>query len=93
MHAFSVETLAATIPNAMLLYHNTYVYVICTQASRTQTPWIMAASVRDNILFGQPFDAARYAAVIDACALQQDIDEMPAGNATELGERGVNLSG
>lgn len=53
----------------------------------------MAASVRDNIVFGRPFDAARYAAIIDACALQQDIDEMPAGDATELGERGINLSG
>jgi hypothetical protein len=37
----------------------------------SQVPWIMAASLRDNIIFGLPFDAQRYAAVIEACALQQ----------------------
>jgi ABC-type bacteriocin/lantibiotic exporter with double-glycine peptidase domain len=53
----------------------------------------MAASLRDNILFQAPYDEARYNAVIDACALNQDLAELPAGDMTELGERGINLSG
>jgi ABC-type multidrug transport system fused ATPase/permease subunit len=53
----------------------------------------MAASLRDNILFQAPYDEARYNAVINACALNQDLAELPAGDMTELGERGINLSG
>jgi ABC-type multidrug transport system fused ATPase/permease subunit len=111
----------------------------------SQVPWIVAGSVRENILFGSPMDEARcglasarllasllssgnmgstpalnhppppalphppsshlpttspakttqirYRAVISACALEQDLAELPAGDETELGERGVNLSG
>ena len=58
-----------------------------------QVPWVMQASVRDNILFGAALQPKRYAAVLDACALGQDIAELPSGDATELGERGINLSG
>src|SRR5690349_1703998 len=53
----------------------------------------MNASVKDNILFGKPFDQTRYEAVINAVALISDLKLMPAGDATEIGERGVNLSG
>lgn len=49
--------------------------------------------MQDNILFGCPFDADKYAAVLAACALVEDIAGLPAGDATELGERGINLSG
>jgi hypothetical protein len=53
----------------------------------------MAATLRDNILFQAPYDEVRYNAVINACALNQDLAELPAGDMTELGERGINLSG
>lgn len=53
----------------------------------------MAASLRDNILFQAPLELERYNTVISACALSQDLSELPAGDQTELGERGVNLSG
>lgn len=59
----------------------------------SQVPWIMAASLKDNILFQAPFDKERYNSVINACALNQDLAELPAGDMTELGERGINLSG
>lgn len=59
----------------------------------SQVPWIMPASLRDNITFQQPMQPSRYNAVIDACALNQDLAELPAGDLTELGERGINLSG
>ena len=44
-----------------------------------QTAWIRNASVRDNILMGRAYDAALYAAVISACALQSDFDLLAAG--------------
>ncbi|XP_070559521.1 ATP-binding cassette sub-family C member 9-like isoform X2 [Ptychodera flava] len=58
-----------------------------------QKAWLQNATLRDNILFGQEFDLKRYNAVIEACALQPDIDILPAGDMTEIGERGINLSG
>ncbi|KAJ1882836.1 hypothetical protein LPJ57_000651 [Coemansia sp. RSA 486] len=58
-----------------------------------QQPWIMNATVRDNILFGYRFDQEFYDRVIDACALRPDLDMLPAGDKTEIGEKGINLSG
>ena len=48
---------------------------------------------QDNVTFGLPFDKSKYHSVISACALADDIALLPAGSATELGERGINLSG
>ncbi|KAF9156294.1 hypothetical protein DFQ26_009409 [Actinomortierella ambigua] len=58
-----------------------------------QQPWIQNATVRDNILFGLPYDAVRYNRVIRACQLERDLANLPRGDLTELGERGINLSG
>lgn len=55
--------------------------------------WIQNASVRQNILFGRPMDHARYAAVLHACCLHADMAELPHGDNTEIGERGITLSG
>ena len=49
-----------------------------------QTAFIMNASLRDNIVFGRPFDQKRYKEVIEACCLQPDIDQLPAGDRTEV---------
>eukprot|EP00667_Euglena_gracilis_P001348 EG_transcript_1350 len=54
---------------------------------------IFHASVRDNILFGQPMEAQRYAEVLEASGLQQDLAILPQGDRTEIGEKGVTLSG
>jgi ATP-binding cassette subfamily C (CFTR/MRP) protein 4 len=59
----------------------------------SQKAWIFSASVRDNILFGRDFDAQRYNQVIFACCLDKDLQALPAGDNTFIGERGVNLSG
>ena len=59
----------------------------------SQTPWILAGTVRENIIFGQPFSEERFHQVIDSCALQPDLDQFPSADGTELGEKGINLSG
>jgi ABC-type multidrug transport system fused ATPase/permease subunit len=59
----------------------------------SQSAWLMNASLRDNILFGEQFDKEKYDRVIERCALRKDIDGFPGGDQTEIGERGINLSG
>ena len=58
-----------------------------------QSPWLQHLSIRDNILFGAPPEEERYEQVIDACALRADLDMLEDGDATEIGARGVSLSG
>ncbi|KAG0344501.1 hypothetical protein BG004_004438 [Podila humilis] len=58
-----------------------------------QHAWILNASVRDNILFGKPYDSKTYKKILYACGLEPDLAMLPAGDATEIGERGINLSG
>ncbi|XP_070560016.1 ATP-binding cassette sub-family C member 9-like [Ptychodera flava] len=58
-----------------------------------QKAWLQNNTLRDNILFGEPYDGNRYQSVVEACALQPDIDILPAGDMTEIGEKGINLSG
>ena len=53
----------------------------------------MSGSLESNILFGAPLDQARLDAVVDCCCLGPDIQQLPGGLATEIGEKGVNLSG
>ncbi|CAH1800691.1 unnamed protein product [Owenia fusiformis] len=62
-------------------------------AYAAQRAWLMNSTVRDNILFGEPYDAERYNEVIKACALEPDIKILPAGDQTEIGEKGINMSG
>lgn len=62
-------------------------------AYHSQQAWIFNASVRDNILLGQPMNRERFAKAVRASCLQADIDILPAGLDTEIGEKGINLSG
>jgi ABC-type multidrug transport system fused ATPase/permease subunit len=47
----------------------------------------------DNILFNLPYDEKRYHQVLEACALVNDLEILEDGDESEIGERGVNLSG
>ncbi|KAJ2734972.1 hypothetical protein IW152_001954 [Coemansia sp. BCRC 34962] len=58
-----------------------------------QAPWVTNSSIRDNIIFGLPMDKERYINVVEACALDVDLAALPAGDLTEIGERGATLSG
>ncbi|KAL2813648.1 P-loop containing nucleoside triphosphate hydrolase protein [Aspergillus cavernicola] len=58
-----------------------------------QYTWIQNTSLRSNILFGKDYDETWYDQVIEACALKPDIKILPSGDATEIGERGITISG
>jgi ABC-type transport system involved in cytochrome bd biosynthesis fused ATPase/permease subunit len=58
-----------------------------------QLPWLRHQSIKENIIFGNELDQQRYNDVIEACALTPDLDMLEDGDATEIGARGVSLSG
>ena len=64
-----------------------------TSAYCAQQAWLLNDTLRNNILFGNAYDPARYNAVIKACALSRDLEILDAGDATEIGEKGITLSG
>ncbi|ORY32179.1 ABC transporter type 1, transmembrane domain-containing protein [Naematelia encephala] len=64
-----------------------------TVAFCAQTPWLIGASIRDNIVFGCAWDAKRYNAVVDACALRKDFEIFELEDETEVGEKGTTCSG
>ncbi|KAH9929008.1 P-loop containing nucleoside triphosphate hydrolase protein [Epithele typhae] len=62
-------------------------------AYAAQESWVQNETIRDNILFGAPFDDERYNEVIRQCALDRDLSLFDAGDMTEVGEKGITLSG
>ena len=58
-----------------------------------QQPWVMNASVKENVVFGHRWDPNFYELTIKACALLEDFKTLPDGDQTEVGERGISLSG
>ncbi|XP_033313571.1 putative multidrug resistance-associated protein lethal(2)03659 isoform X2 [Bombus vancouverensis nearcticus] len=58
-----------------------------------QEAWVFGSTVRQNILFGQPYDRQLYQKVVKACSLQRDFKQFPQGDQTVVGERGSSLSG
>lgn len=64
-----------------------------TRSFCPQYAWVQNTSVRNNILFGKEYDETWYNEVIDACALTPDFKILPNGDLTEIGERGITVSG
>ncbi|KAH9480844.1 ATP-binding cassette transporter abc4 [Psilocybe cubensis] len=62
-------------------------------AYAAQQSWVQNETIRDNILFGSPYDEQRYNKVIQQCALKRDLELFEAGDQTEVGEKGLTLSG
>ncbi|GAA5861561.1 hypothetical protein JCM8547_008073 [Rhodosporidiobolus lusitaniae] len=58
-----------------------------------QQAWLQNASLKKNILFGLPFRQKRYEEVIEACSLKSDLELLEDGDETEIGEKGIALSG
>ena len=63
------------------------VFYICQQ------PWIFTSSIRQNILFGNEYDAKKFDKVVNVCSLKKDLELLPMGENTLVGEKGINLSG
>ncbi|KAB0798125.1 hypothetical protein PPYR_09118 [Photinus pyralis] len=59
----------------------------------SQEPWLFVSTVRNNILFGLPYERAKYKNIVDSCALKKDFELLQNGDRTLVGERGVSLSG
>ncbi|KAG6888553.1 hypothetical protein C0995_007425 [Termitomyces sp. Mi166 len=62
-------------------------------AYAAQESWVLNATIKDNILFGAPLDEERYKKVIHQCSLTRDLELFKAGDLTEVGEKGLTLSG
>ncbi|KAI0272641.1 hypothetical protein BC834DRAFT_840866 [Gloeopeniophorella convolvens] len=60
-----------------------------TVAYAPQNPWLMGATIRENILFSHEYDEGFYNMVLDACALRPDLELLPNGDLTEVGEKGI----
>ena len=59
----------------------------------SQIPWIQNETIRNNILFSKPFDEEKYNRVLSLCQLQEDLETFEGKDLTEIGEKGINLSG
>ncbi|CAO1638019.1 unnamed protein product [Parajaminaea phylloscopi] len=64
-----------------------------TVAYVSQSAWLLGTTVRENILFGSPYNAQRYKAVLKACSLEPDLKILEYHDETEVGEKGTSLSG
>ena len=63
------------------------------QHTAAQEPWLQAQSIRDNIVGGAEWDEDRYQRTLSDCSLLDDLDSMPYGDKTLVGERGLSMSG
>ncbi|KAJ7267338.1 hypothetical protein C8J57DRAFT_1435960 [Mycena rebaudengoi] len=62
-------------------------------AYAAQESWVLNETIRDNILFGAEYDEERYRKVLHQCALERDLELFEAGDKSEVGEKGLTLSG
>ena len=83
-----LSAIAGEIPYASgtIKYQGSVIYL-------PQSAWVFSGTIRENILFGQPYEESKYERIIEACALKEDIQRFPDGDLTIVGERGEVLSG
>jgi ABC-type multidrug transport system fused ATPase/permease subunit len=72
---------------------NGRVVVVGQTAYCPQQAWMHNCSLRENVTFGLPYEKEKYDRVLSLCELQRDLTSLPAGDLTEIGEKGINLSG
>ena len=66
---------------------NIFIMLQGSVAYVAQQAWIQNNTLRDNILFGNAYNEQRYNKVLDACALRPDLEILPGGDQTEIGEK------
>ena len=83
-----LSAIAGEVPDTSgaISYNGTLVYV-------PQIAWVFSGTIRENILFGEPYEELKYTRIIEACALTHDIQQFPDCDQTVVGERGEVLSG
>ena len=69
------------------------VYLNDSVAYVTQIPWIQNKTIKDNILFFKEYEENKYNKILDITCLKADLEILEGGDLTEIGEKGVNLSG
>ncbi|RHY30893.1 hypothetical protein DYB25_009649 [Aphanomyces astaci] len=87
------SSLCAALLGEMDKFGDGTVFVGGQVAYFSQQAWIQNMTIRENILFGKPYDRVKYTNVLEACALSKDLALFSAGDRTEIGQKGVNLSG
>lgn len=87
------STLANALVGEIPVLHKKSLNVLGKVGYSSQIPFILNATLRENILFGNTFNPDRYYQVLNACCLNADIELLSSGDLTEIGERGVTLSG
>ncbi|KAJ3656703.1 hypothetical protein Zmor_015754 [Zophobas morio] len=66
---------------------------VCGKISyASQEPWLFPSTIKNNILFGEEFNQNRYHQILEICSLDYDLDLLPEGENTVVGESGINLS-
>lgn len=83
----------AILPRKSLTNNKSTNATIFNVAYVAQTSWIQNKTIKENILFGQPYDAERYNKILYMTALTGDLKILKDGDSTEIGEKGINLSG
>ena len=87
------SSLLLAILNEMLADKKARVTINGSIAYSSQKPWIMSATVKDNITFQSTFDDNKFNKAIYHASLEQDMKILPFGVETEIGEKGINISG
>ena len=89
------SSLIQAILNNMIIQNsnNTKIIVNGKISYVGQEAWIQNNTVQNNILFYQPYNAEKYQKILNLCELNQDLNSLSGGDLTEIGEKGVNLSG
>ena len=85
--SWSKEHINPVHRSSLVKFHDV---LFCSQGNIAYVPqqaWMMNATLKDNILFGKELDQSRYEKIIDASALKTDLEILPGGDQTEIGEK------
>ena len=59
----------------------------------SQQPWLISGTLKENVIFGHPYDDKKFWHTLQVCGLMADLDQLPAAEETGIGEKGINISG
>ena len=87
------SSLLACVLNGELQVTNGTVEHSGNLAYVSETPWVFPGTIRENILFGLPYNEDWYQKTINACQLEMDLKSFPQGDLCYIGEHGTTISG